>query len=39
MDSITTTLENLKITLDTYGVAILPSVLGDEECTVMLNEM
>jgi hypothetical protein len=39
MDSITTTLENLKITLDTYGVAILPSVLSDEECTIMLKEM
>ena len=35
----TTTLENLKVTLDTYGVAILPSVLTEEECAKMLDEM
>ncbi len=32
-------LDTLKPTLEKYGVAILPSVLNEEECTVMLSEM
>jgi ectoine hydroxylase-related dioxygenase (phytanoyl-CoA dioxygenase family) len=35
----TTTVDNLRKTLDEYGVAIIPSVLDDEECEVMLKEM
>lgn len=31
--------ENIKSTLDTYGVAIIPSVLDDDECSQMLSEM
>jgi len=33
------TLETLKSTLDKYGVAILPSILTEEECDIMLSEM
>jgi len=33
------TLETLKPTLEKYGVAILPSVLNEEECNTMLSEM
>ena len=32
-----TTLENLKQTLETYGVAIIPSVLNNEECNNMVS--
>ena len=32
-----TTLENLKQTLDTYGVAIIPAVLNNEECDNMVS--
>jgi hypothetical protein len=34
-----TTPDNLKETLDEYGVAIIPSVLNDEECNDMVNGM
>lgn len=34
-----TTPENLKDTIYKYGVAIIPSVLNDDECTSMQNEM
>lgn len=32
-----TTKENLKKTLETFGVAIIPNVINDEECLNMLN--
>ena len=33
------TIESLKTTLDTYGVAIIPYVLDEAECETMLKEM
>ena len=34
-----TTLENLKNTLEEYGVAIIPSLLSEEECKEMEEGM
>jgi hypothetical protein len=34
-----TTIENVKDTLDEYGVAIIPSLLNEEECDNMVNNM
>ena len=34
-----TDIKNLKVTLETYGVAIIPNVLNKKECTVMFSEM
>jgi len=34
-----TTPENLKETIDKYGVAIIPNLLNDDECEEMQNEM
>lgn len=38
-DKYVTTSDDLKKTLDTYGVAIIPSVLTDEECKTMFDDM
>ena len=32
-------LDTLKTTLEKYGVAILPSILNEEECNTMISEM
>ena len=34
-----TTLENVKETLDKYGVAIIPNILDETECNQMIDEM
>jgi len=39
MDKYITTKENLKDTVDKYGVAIIPNVLNEDECEQMVSEM
>jgi len=34
-----TDINNVKNTLDKYGVAIIPSILNNEECDLMVNDM